>query len=700
MNTNIKKCNNTSENLWKKLDELDALEENTDIIKTWVQNCDISFKNEDNATLDLSDIYGKILMDTGTAPTKEELEELIRGFANKKETFKSAAKDKKKQKAVSAGALNVYSGQGTEIQLQTQIFNKSVNKHDMDLFSNFRQCGSSIVLVDNGRVLLCVEDAKGNIKIPNKESLKGAIARNVEESFVFKFKKYLNDLNKFLVDLEDRETNESSEDYSPSPIEDYFETEIPISMSKLVKIYQYEENIGDQKKPVLIYHWRAKPRNDFEHVDNVFAYCLNNWTKFKKAINGQSEFYAWSNDRTVTSASYWTLPTEEVRCPDAWLKFLKAKFDGDGHLMRRLVTYLGMTMDASNRAQQYLIISDKGGTGKDFFGSILTESLPNNSVGNINSSVFENDNRFGLANTEVWKSHMSIIHELNDSKNLMTENAKKFFGQNRMDLEVKNAGCVSWNPINHKTLIFSNRKIAIKETANRRRAIPIVFNNMLTKLTDNLDAFREELKTSAKQFLDFCYCMYKKEKLMHNGEYVVLCKEDEDKFLSGEISISDINADWDKYSRRAFNEECLKDYYNTDDYSDSEEVQEVWNPIIEELFEITNKEEDYITSSDLRNTLEEWIGTHPRYAHDLGLRVYQERVEIGIRSKEWFKFCSTITDVKLGSVSKKVKRIGKRTVQTFFGLKLKHPTEQLTDELSNISQTDLFVKPKFNIDFT
>ena len=75
----------------------------------------------------------------------------------------------------------------------------------------------------------------------------------------------------------------------------------------------------------------------------------------------------------------------------------------------RLITFLGMCIDADNSTQQYLIISDQGGTGKGVMMRALEHALPKNSISPIDQGVLSDSNGFGLAGLKVWNSHISIM---------------------------------------------------------------------------------------------------------------------------------------------------------------------------------------------------------------------------------------------------------------------------------------------------
>lgn len=673
------KCTANAKQLRAAIKELrDVNPKTSDDLLDWAKNSAIKFEEKDGRQNSLDQLIFNVKSSKGEWPTVDEVVKLLDKFAEFKEDYVNHEKERKKHIASNAGATRDFRSmyEAKKLDLYTELL-ATPNEHDRRLFRNFRQCGNSIVLVNDQSVLLCVEDAKGNIHIGNEEFLQGGLARTVEEQFERDLLFYVKKLNDFLIESLD------AKDLKDSYIEDYIAKNIPVSLTQLYTIFAY---IGKESnaKQTKFAAYKAELNRDIGHFRKVFEYVLNNWRNFKDCIYGQKTFYAWSNDSTVTSSSYWTLPTESVSCPTSWLNFMKEKLTP--HLMRRFVAYLGMMCDASNHSQQYLIISDKGGTGKDFFSRIIAKTLPKNAVGNVTTNILANEDRFGLANCKIWETHLSIIHELNDSKHIMSEKAKQFFAQNSMDLKVKNAGVIRWEPINHKTLVFSNRRISIKEFANRRRAIPITFKNRL----EYSEELEEQMTKDCRQFLDFCYCQYMREKLVVNGQYLVLSEQDERKFLDGQLKVDSSNADF--LSKKAFSEECLGDYYSTDDYAESDMAIDIFDPFIDDCLTVTHDQKDRVTSADFMNALKAWITLNRDVACAFNCKVTDGQLinfNQYSNSTVW-KLYSHLEETR--DIIRKVCRVNGKNVRCFTGCKLTANTKDsdfplVDDDLSSKFKT-------------
>lgn len=673
----INTTNYTADRLWDTIEELKKLEDKPELIRTWVSNSDITFKDNEGKEETIGAFYGRYFVDNGKSLSRDDVIKILSSMASKKEVLKEEFAQKDKNRATYAGAGFSFRGKAEETKLNTSLI--KTNKHDFDLFSNFRQCGSSLVLVDDGEVLLCVQDYKGSVKIGADKYLKGNIGRSVKDKFDIKLKMYWKKMNDFVANL----SNMKEEDVGISPVEDFLSTEVPASMSKFLKLMDYQETVkeglGKNAKEYTRSHFKFELKNQIDHADDVFQWTLDNWSKFTRAIHGQSKFYAWSNDRTVTASSYWDLPTTEVKCPESWKNFLRDKMSV--HLMQRLVCYIGMICDSDNRCQQYLIISGTGGEGKDFFERLITNVMPKNSVSNLDTSALANDDRFGLANREIWKSHLSIIHELNNAKNLQSEKAKQYFAQNSMDLEVKNAGVVSWEPINHKTIVNSNTKISIKEYANRRRCIPITFSNKL-KWTQELE---DQMQNDAKQFMDFCYCFYKKCPLVKDGQYIVLCEEDEKEYLDGTLDMD--KKGFDRLSKRAFTEECLKDYYNTDEYTEDDIVYDIFEPLIQDTFKITGNDKDVISNSEFKNMFIKAVAKNDEYCAAFEVRRdYNDPEKLAnfypFKNTIYWKFTKYLKD-KYG-LECKVLRTSDNRLRAWRGIKATDSSDRSGNEFSGL----------------
>ena len=417
-------------------------------------------------------------------------------------------------------------------------------------------CGEQLVLVDGNDTELLTEDTRGMVYIPNNLFIKGNIADRVQSNFMTKMGIYYKKFSKFLSTLDVKNIEiDTANGIVETPIEDFVQIELPTTFIKYYGVQAVYKSILDNKgkQHDILDHFELKRNNRIDSFDEIFNYTVENWKKFKRCIQGQNRFLAWSNDPSEIAVSHWQ-PEEIKTMPQAWSDFLQDKMKS--HFMMRLITYLGMCMDAENSSQQYLIISDKGGTGKGVMARALESALPKGSIAPLDENSLADSNEFGLSGIKVWNSHISLMEEYK-TNNLCSNRAKKFIANNPMDLNVKGRNFVHWEPYNHKLIVFSNTGAIIKDFANRRRAIPISFENKFEWTKEK----QEALNSTAKDFLNYCYTVYKKCPMLKNGNYLVLSEEDEKDYMAGKLTENDEEI----LSKRAFNEDSLREYFKTDE---------------------------------------------------------------------------------------------------------------------------------------
>lgn len=592
---------NTAKRIRDALEKIKAVPDDLQSLLGWAASTDLTIKNG----MREDPLSGYI----GQNPTikKNDLIDLLEGIVEKKEEYQGKKRAQKKVLNTDGGAFLTGLGKPTKIPLNTSLL--KINANDYALFSMIKQCGDSITVRSKDSTILCTEDSKGNIHIPNKEFLKGNIAYEANEDFNNKLRKYVKMTNDFLVDLMD---NFDLEKVGLSPIEEFMSTEVPSSLAKLFELTDYVTESQDKKHQH--HDLKLKLIEKISNFDDVFQYVLDNWSKFHKCIGGQKKFIAWSNKTDVASVSYWTLPNEEVKCPENWDKYLDLKMDP--RMRSRFVWFWGSCLDADSTCQQYLANSDSGGTLKSATNRILSSALPPRAVGFIDDNILNDKNEFGMSASEIWLSHISIIDEIGDSTNLTSARTKRMVAQQPLTLQVKNRSAIEWEPINHKLIVNSNKGIVVKDYANRRRIIPICFKS----ITPWSKEWEDDLRSTVKQFLDYAYCYYKRCPLMVNGSYLVLCEEDEKAFLEGKLDLDVPDKVWDSRSKKALTEECLKDFYTTDDYSENDEVYEIFEPIIEKYFEITNEYEDTMSISSFRCHMQRILYNEKQYRSYFGVR--------------------------------------------------------------------------------
>lgn len=531
-----------------------------------------------------------------------------------------------------------------------------INANDINLFQNFKMCGEQLVLVDGNDTELLTEDTRGMVYIPNNLFIKGNIADRVQSNFMTKMGIYYKKFGEFLTTLDVKNIEiDTANGIVETPIEDFVQNELPTTFIKYYGVQAVYKSILDNKgkQHDILDHFELKRNTKIESFDEIFNYTVENWKKFKRCIQGQNRFLAWSNDPSEISVSHWK-PEEIKTMPKAWSDFLQDKMKS--HFMMRLITYLGMCMDAENSSQQYLIISDKGGTGKGVMARALESALPKGSIAPLDENSLADTNEFGLSGIKVWNSHISLMEEYK-TNNLCSNRAKKFIANNPMDLNVKGRNFVHWEPYNHKLIVFSNTGAIIKDFANRRRAIPISFENKFEWTKEK----QEALNSTAKDFLNYCYTVYKKCPMLKNGNYLVLSEEDEKDYMAGKLTENDEEI----LSKRAFNEDLLREYFKTDEYSGTEEYCDFDN-VFDELFVYDKC--SFTSAKTVQEKIKVYCSEHKEYVESFGLIEKKSEYEINRQGKQWWKWTEFL---KSKNITTKAKKINNKNTYGYVGMKLR-----------------------------
>lgn len=619
------------------INELKAVN-NEDLFQGFLDNTSLVFYKVDDKTkqfaLCVEELLTRLKKALKREMNKDFAVEILTEFLNDKKEFKLNARKKdmlmrtKGPKYTKEELEYIYK----DVELRDELIKQ--NTLDLNLFQNFKLCGDQMVLVDGDDCELLTEDLQGRITIDNVHWIKpSGIAYRVKKTFMDKISNYYRQFSEYLstLDVNDLEIDLDNE-VVETPIEDYVQTEIPTAFVTLYNIKAvYESFIGADKKQHKVFKYFTLKRNSkIDSFNDIFQYVLENWKRYKSMIYGQAQFKAWSNNPGEISVSHW-IPEEVKKIPKPWKEFLDEKMP-DMHFQSRLVTFFGMCIDAENTTQQYLIISDQGGTGKGVMMRALENALPKNAISNIDQGVLSDSNEFGMAGLKIWNSHISVMEEYSDNS-LCSDKAKKLIANNIISLNVKGKSHVRWEPINHKLLVFSNKKATIKEYANRRRAIPITFVGQYRWTEEKQSALNE----TAKDFLNFCYTIYKENPLFLNNTYKVMSKEDEDNYKKDPDSLSNMTDD--VITKRAFNEDDLKEYFNTDEYADTEEYVDFENFFNEYLVECDYNEG--ISSHDLCDVVAKYLDMdeNKQYRAAFDYHMYKDASEnINTNSKAWWKW--------------------------------------------------------------
>ena len=654
-------CSNSVAEIEAELKELQTASTNTDTFLAWVDNSKLQFYDKKDKAKkypkNIEQFLSEYKDQLGHRATAQEAQAFLKYLIDFKNDFKTDAIKAAKLK-ITKGAkyTKEYLASTTkEVELRDELLHK--NAKDVNLFQNFKLCGDQLVLIDGTECELLKEDLQGNVVIDNSMWLTGKIAARVEFTFQSKIRTYYNKFAEFLATLDTTDIDiDLDHDVVETPIEDFIQTELPTVMLYYYTVKAVYSNWNDEQGRThkQLDHYELKRNQKIQSFNDIFRWTLRNWSSFKHCIQGQDKFLAWSNNSDEIAVSHW-FPEEVHTIPQPWKEFMDEKMPSR-HLQMRLVTFLGMCIDAKNSTQQYLIISDQGGTGKGVMMRALEHAFPKNSIAPIESSALADGNEFGLSGIKIWNNHISVMEEYSDG-NMMTDKAKKIIANNSVSLNVKGKSHILWEPINHKFIIFSNKKATIKAFSNRRRAIPLTFVGKYQWTEEKQQA----LNDTAKDFLNFCYTSYKKCPLLVNNSYLVLCEESEQEFLkNGKVNLKDEDTE----SKKAFNEECLKSYFNTDEYTESDDYVDFEN------FFNTNFEEcdDSCKVSEVVDKCMEALEADDKhdYWEAFGATEVHGHLYLSTRNKQWWKWCEFL---KNKGFTNKPKKEGKLVYKVWTGFR-------------------------------
>jgi hypothetical protein len=482
------------------------------------------------------------------------------------------------------------------------------------------------------------------------------------------YEKHMNKLKSELAKLDIEALETSVEEGNFGVIEDIFLNEIPSSFRHIVKIKSCWKTVD---KTQYLEKFVAKPLKAYGEMNTLeFTEFLNYLTRnFKRMTAGclqkQDRYLTWSNTFQDKSVSTWILPTEEewknAVLPECWDKFLTPKCSP--RLMQRVYYYLGAIQDASNTAQQALVISDNGQTGKGTLVRILKRILPKKSFGFIPNSSLQDSDQFGLSNCNVQDNHIICISEY-DGNSLCTNKGKAAIGGDTLTLNVKNRQSIQWDTYGTKFLITSNEGCVLKEHSYRRRIIPVTFKQT-HKMQDNFTPAQiDELVNNGKAFLTYCYKVYKTCPLGTSaGEYLVMCPDHEAEFIkNGSLNLND-----EQRLIKAFaNDQEIQEYFYVGDYSDTEESIDFEN-MFNELYTVTGNESDVISSKQVQKDIRNWCDLNDNLQL-FGLKKIGEvvtQIPMSGKGTQWWKF---LQYVRTTACSYKTKFTNGKREKCFVGI--------------------------------
>lgn len=521
-----------------------------------------------------------------------------------KETY---VQEKTAQRIVASTTVPDYYYKGKITDIPVDIFETvegEANKADKDLYKCFCNAGEHIVFTSKEMTKLIMQNNDGSLAFGNdltsmsEGSLYDCICKSMKTDFIA----YKQDLISKVAALN---SDDLDIEEQPTPvIEKIFLEEVPCSFRHIVNIFKRFKT--NENNEMHFEGFVVKPNKkvvDHFDFDSFITALSKNFQKMTRgALKHQNEYKAFSNRDDEAAVTHWTTPSKDcwkkAMMPEKWKQFFSGK--ASPRMLARVLWYIGAMQDANNTAEQALIISDGGGTGKSTLMEVLYKLFPENFFGFITNSTLDDRKDFALSERKTYEHHCLVLDEY-DGKSINSPVFKNLIGtKTPISMPVKNRQAIEHNFKGTKMIVLSNEISVLETHAFRRRVIPVSFSiNHKGK-----DAFAkkdiQELIETGKDFLNFCYRVYKTCKcIKSNGEYYVLSPENEEKFKNGE----DIDFKAEVISMKAIsNDPEVSEFFNVHDYEDSD-LSIDFQEFIANHFELTDNEDDVVSARQLLEAL-------------------------------------------------------------------------------------------------
>ena len=306
----------------------------------------------------------------------------------------------------------------------------------------------------------------------------------------------------------------------------------------------------------------------------------------------------FSNYASDTSLTYFPKPVdwENAELPQTWKKYFEGK--GSNRMLDRVFYYIGMCIDSDNTAQQVLLISDDGKTGKGDLVRALTAILPKGMITAVSNASI-NEARFTVTSNKLYKAHI-IVNTEYDGKCLNSTLMKQITGGDEVTAEIKNGASIVWNTLGTKLIFTSNERSYLNDHAIRRRVIPVSFKQQYDE-EKSTPEFMKALISEGPEFLKYCWKRYMKSPFRQkNGSYLVLNEEQAKEYINKKLDLSD----YQNIILKAFSkDEELSDKFDISYDFDESGANDTFNELYDTFFEYTDNYNDVICKNDMSTIL-------------------------------------------------------------------------------------------------
>ena len=542
--------------------------------------------------------------------------DMLEKIANEKEATKKRIKEVNAAAASTTAdyTINGLAKSKDTLELFTSVPSITPNDHDRDLMSCFAILGDAPVFRANGkcvRLMTKTTNGRPQIVFSAGDTSADGLYAEITAALAMKYERYMRLLQDKIAKLDEYPENDEQH-----PIEDIFLTDVPTIFRHIVEVRKtYTKKTGDDGKEHKFYYqyrvYAKKTAVPELTVDAFVEWLSSNWLKATRGILKQSpKFKIFSNDPSEMAVSHFVIwPEEEWRkaeCPESWKYFHAGKCSD--RLMHRHDFYIGSLLDASNTAQQSLVNSDAGQTGKSTDADITTQVIENLIHADISvhleNEVLKDGNQFGLGASKVWNYRIGIVNEY-DGKSLNSSNGKSMIGGDTKTLQLKNMDAVEWDPRQFRLIIPSNNGCVLMSHAVRRRFIPTTWKGTHCSIDNMSEQDKQQLIDDGEEYLKYCWRVYQESPFrQRDGGFFLCCPEDEKLFLDGKFFVDSgevnpitgkpiLKPVYDDKARilRAYSKDPeISTYYTVDDYEETE-ITDGFNKFVEKYCDVADNDD-------------------------------------------------------------------------------------------------------------
>lgn len=542
-----------------------------------------------------------------------DIEEIIKGVISDKTEFKEDVREKRLVAASKMDAgTRMSDKKGKEtvlIELFTQTPNIHFNEFDYKFFENFKVVKGGLLYKDSqNNVHRIFINSKGGIDI------RGDLFANSNDSILNELKKDIYRKYEVWCKVANIAWNKMDEN---DRLEDVFDKGfehkgstyvVPTFMRYFIQPRAiYEKRYEKGSSYSMFDHFEAIGRHGGPMVfDDQLDNLSQNWNKITKGLVGTIDKWRAFSNTDDWALNRFKLPTDwkDAELPDCWKEFFEGK--APERILNRLFFFVGACMDANNVAQQSILISDGGNTGKGTFMGMLRDMFGSDICGSFTNECLSNP-RFAVFSHSLYKHHILINTEYDGKSGTNSELFKQLTGGDTISCEIKGGDAFEFDTKGLKLMMSSNKICYTKENAIRRRLIPIKFTSNFDQTKGFSAQERLKLISCKDEFFAYCYkiymtCPFRKS----TGEYLVMNPEQEKEFLqtkqlpSGEA--------YEKFLMKAFSEDPdICDRFKCGDATQETHLNDDFEEIYDNLFEYTTNDEDIITTECLKSTILHYI---------------------------------------------------------------------------------------------